>query len=299
VPSVRVFVVEDYEPFRQFVCSMLGTRPDLQLVGEASDGLVAVHKAAELQPDLIVLDLGLPTLNGIEATRRIRQLCPESQILILSQESSAEIVQEALRLGAQGYVVKTQAGSELLSAVDTILRGRQFVSSGLSNHKLADAADARSTDLDRQVLPLLESEKGEITRRHEVQFYSDDASFVVGFSRYIEATLKAGNPVILFATDSHRESLLQRLQARGVDVATAIEQGSYIPLDVADTLSTFMVNDLPDPVRLLKVAGDLLAAAAKSAKVEVRRVVACGECAPTLWAQGKADAAIQLEHLWD
>jgi KaiC/GvpD/RAD55 family RecA-like ATPase len=144
-----------------------------------------------------------------------------------------------------------------------------------------------------------ESEKREITRRHEVQFYSDDVSFVVGFSRYIEAALKAGNPVIVVATDSHRKGLLQKLQAQGVDVATAIEQGRYIPLDVADTLSTFMVNDLPDPVRVLKFAGDLLPAAAKLAKVEGRRVVACGECAPTLWAQDKADAAIQLEHLWD
>ncbi len=299
MPASRVLIVDDYEPFRRFVRSTLGEKRDLQVVGEASNGLEAVHKAEELQPDLIVLDLGLPTLNGIEAARRIRQLCPESQILILSQESSAEVVQEALRLGAQGYVVKTQARTELLSAVDAILQGRQFVSSELSNHKLADAADARSTDLDRQVLPLAESEKGEVTRRHEVQFYADDASFVVGFSRYIEATIKAGNRVIVVATDSHRKGILQRLQAQGVDVATAIEQGSYIPLDVAETLSTFMVNDLPDPVRLLEVARDLLAAAAKSAKVEVRRVVTCSECAPTLWTQGKADAAIQLEHLWD
>jgi hypothetical protein len=89
------------------------------------------------------------------------------------------------------------------------------------------------------------------------------------------------------------------LQARGVDSATAIEQGRYLPLDVAETLSTFMVNDLVDPVRFLKVAGDLVASAAEAAKGEHPRVAACGECAPTLWAQGKADAAIHLEHLWD
>jgi hypothetical protein len=70
-------------------------------------------------------------------------------------------------------------------------------------------------------------------------------------------------------------------------------------LDVAETLSTFMVNDQSDPVRFLKVAGNLIEAAAKAAKGEHPRVAACGECAPTLWAQGKADAAVQLEHLWD
>jgi hypothetical protein len=132
-----------------------------------------------------------------------------------------------------------------------------------------------------------------------VQFYSDDASFLAGFTRFVEAALEAGNAVIVVATESHRNSLLQRLQLHGVDVFASIEKGSYIPLDVADTLSTFMVNDLPDPVRFLKIAGDLIAAAAKAAKGERPRVAACGECAPSLWTQGRADAAIQLEHLWD
>ena len=268
--TVRVLVVEDYEPFRRFVCSTLGKRPELQIVGEESDGLEAVHKAEELQPDLILMDVGLPTLNGIEAARRIRKLSPKSKILFVSQESSADVVQAAFRLGALGYVVKTNAAIELLAAVEAVRQGRQFVSAGLS-----------------------------FPRNHEVQFNSDDESFLVGFTRFIEAALKAGSAVIVVATESHRNSLFQRLQARGLNIGTAIEQGSYIPLDVADTLSTFMVNDLPDPIRFLKVAGDLVAAAAKAAKGERPRVAACGECAPILWAQGKAEAAIRLEHLWD
>ena len=134
---------------------------------------------------------------------------------------------------------------------------------------------------------------------HEVAFYGDDAFFVNDFARFIETALKVGNAVIVIATESHRKNLLQRLQAQGVDVATAIEQGGYIPLDVDDTLPTFMMNELPDPVRFRKVAGDLVARAAKAAKGTHRRVVACGELAPTLWAQGKAEAAVQLEYLWN
>jgi DNA-binding NarL/FixJ family response regulator len=118
---VRVLVVEDFETFRRFICSTLGKRPGLQIVEEASDGLEAVHKAEELQPDLIVLDIGLPTLNGIEAARRIRKLSPESEILFVSQESSADVVQEALSLGAGGYVLKTRAGSDLLPAVEAVI----------------------------------------------------------------------------------------------------------------------------------------------------------------------------------
>jgi DNA-binding NarL/FixJ family response regulator len=132
VSSVRVLVVDDFEPFLRFICAMLRKGPELQVIGEVSDGLEAVRKAEELQPDLILLDIGLPTLNGIEAARRIRKLSPESKILFVSQEASADAVQEALSLGAAGYVSKAQAGSELLAAVEAVLQGNQFVSSGLA-----------------------------------------------------------------------------------------------------------------------------------------------------------------------
>src|SRR5271154_748679 len=116
--SVRALVVDDFEPFRRLICSILLRRQDLQVVCEVSDGLEAVQRAEELKPDLIVLDLGLPTLNGIEAAREIRKVSPKSKILVLSHESSIEIVQEALSLGSLGYVVKDKnAGSELLAAV--------------------------------------------------------------------------------------------------------------------------------------------------------------------------------------
>jgi DNA-binding NarL/FixJ family response regulator len=139
--SVRVLVVEDHEPFRRFVCSTLGKRPELQIICEASDGLEAVKKAEVLQPDLILFDVGLPTLNGIESARRIRKLSPKSKMLFVSQESSAEVVQEAFALGALGYVVKTEAGIELLAALEAICQGRRFVSAGLACHLPAELAE--------------------------------------------------------------------------------------------------------------------------------------------------------------
>src|ERR1700746_2766366 len=111
-----------------FLCSTLAKRPELQIIGEVSDGLEAVHKAEELQPDLILLDIGLPTLNGIGAAPRIRKVAPHSKILFVSQESSVDVVQEALALGALGYIVKAHAGGELLLAVEAVLQGGQFVS---------------------------------------------------------------------------------------------------------------------------------------------------------------------------
>jgi DNA-binding NarL/FixJ family response regulator len=294
-------VVDDYEPFRRFISSTLRKRAELQIVGEASDGLEAVHKVEELHPDLIVLDLGLPTLNGIEAARRIRKLSPESKILFVSQESSTDVVQEALSLGALGYVIKTHAGSELLDAVDAVRKGKQFISEGLSAPPLTDNTNAKGSGVlnPEEAIPSLGPRRGDIPRRHEVEFYSDDASFLVGFTRFIQPALLAGNAVIVVATESHQKSLLQMVEERGVNIAAAIEEGRYLALDVAETLSTFMVNDRPDPARFLKSAGKVVATAAKAAKGLPPRVAACGECAPVLWAQGNADAAIEVEHLWD
>ena len=116
------------------VRSLLVIRPEWEIVCEASDGLEAVLKAEELKPELILLDIGLPKLNGIEAARQIRKLVPESQILILTQERDADVAQDVIgRLGVSGYVVKARAKTELLAAVDAVLQGKQFVSSGLED----------------------------------------------------------------------------------------------------------------------------------------------------------------------
>jgi DNA-binding NarL/FixJ family response regulator len=127
--TVRILVVDDFEVFRQFVVELLGERPELQVVGEASDGPEALQKAVELRPDLILLDIGLPSLNGIEVARQMRSLVPESKIVFLTRETSADTVQEALSVGAWGYVTKSKAQADLFAAVEAVLSGKTFVSS--------------------------------------------------------------------------------------------------------------------------------------------------------------------------
>jgi len=126
--SVRILVVEDFEPFRTLVRAILEKNPRLHIIAEVRGGLDAVQKATDLKPDLILLDIGLPLLNGLDAARLIRKLAPESRILFISQEPSPDVVQEALALGAFGYVAKTRLGSDLLTAVEAVLLGRDFVS---------------------------------------------------------------------------------------------------------------------------------------------------------------------------
>ena len=106
------------------------------MICEVSNGLEAIQKAQELKPDLILMDIGLPGLNGIEAARRIRTLTPNTKIIFLTQESSLEVMREAVILGASGYVLKSQAETDLLIAVDAILQGKQFFNDGKGRHGL-------------------------------------------------------------------------------------------------------------------------------------------------------------------
>ena len=297
--SIRVLIVEDIEPFRQFLRSTLQDKLELQTVGEASDGEQAIELAQALQPDLILLDIGLPKLNGIEAARRIREAAPRSKIIFCSQESSVDIVQAAFSAGAAGYVVKMDAESELLTAVDVVLRGEQFVGSRFAGHSFTPALDVRTpgSTQDDKILRPVQPQDEEILWCHEAGFYSDDQGFLDDVAQFIGNALEAGNPVIAVVTEEHRDSLLPRFRARGLDIAAAIEHGRYISLDAAEALSTFMINDVLDPGRFLKLFGHLIETAAHVVKDEQARVAFFGEGAPLLWAQGHAEAAIQVEEL--
>jgi DNA-binding NarL/FixJ family response regulator len=136
--SVNILVVEDFDQFRQFLVSTLQEKAEFQ-VTEASNGLQALQKGEEQQPDLVLLDIGLPDLNGIEVARRLRRLAIPPKIVFVSQESSPEIVQEALDLGALGYIHKLRARGDLLPAIKAALEGRRFVTAGLQFEERVDA----------------------------------------------------------------------------------------------------------------------------------------------------------------
>jgi len=143
--QIRVLVVDDYEPWRRFVRQTLLAHEELQVVGELGDGSIAIQTAEELQPDLVLLDIGLPTLNGIEAALSIREVSPTAKILFVSENRSPEITQAALGTGARGYVVKSQAASELLPAVRAVLEGKRFTSTSLAGQFLVAATSATTT----------------------------------------------------------------------------------------------------------------------------------------------------------
>ena len=133
--AVTVLIVDDFEPLRAVISSLLGKNPKLQIVAQASDGVEAVQKARQLQPSLILIDLYLPKLNGLEAAQQIRRVAPQSNIIFVTQETSTDLMEAAVQLGARGYVVKTKLQSELLKAIDLVLEGKQFIGTGLTGDR--------------------------------------------------------------------------------------------------------------------------------------------------------------------
>ncbi len=297
--SIRVIVVDDYEPWRRFASTTLLKQPKLQVIGEASDGLEAVQKAEELQPDLILLDIGLPTLNGIDAARRIREVSPTSKILFASENRSADIAEEALSTGGGGYVLKSDAAGELLPAIKAVLEGKRFVSASLTDHVLnVPPTQSTPAHLYRDnVVTFTQPHNVGITSHHAVGFYTDDGYFLDDATQFIGAALKAGSAAVVVATESHRHCLLPRLRAYGLDIGEAIEQGRFIAINAADTISAFIANNTVDTARFMDAFSDLIQRASESAKGEHPRVAIFGEGVHLLWEQGKADAAIQVEQL--
>ena len=132
--TFTVLIVQDFAPFREIVSTLLLKTGRFDAVDQASDGLEAIQKAKACQPDFILLDIGLPIMNGLEAANRIAAVAPSSKIVFLSQDGDPDIVKTALSTGARGYVVKSDATSDLLEALATVARGETFLSASLAPH---------------------------------------------------------------------------------------------------------------------------------------------------------------------
>ena len=282
-PKHRVLMVDDYEPWRKFILSSFQRWPEFQIVGEAFDEQEALPKWQKLQPDLVLMDIGLPGMNGIEVARKIRQDSPNARILFCSENRSSEIVETALRAGAGSYLLKSDAGSDLSSAVRSAIEGKPFVSRSLAGHVSIEPSHSG-----------LVPDQG-----HVVQFYDDDTALLGELAALFRGSLNNGCSVAAIMTSSHLGALERRLLAQGVCVSEAAQNGKLCMLDADQALSGFMDSDGPSRERFLLQFGNVLRKVQAAAVAKHSPVVVFGEMVAVLWEQKKYEAAIQLEQLWN
>jgi DNA-binding NarL/FixJ family response regulator len=275
----RVLVVEDHEWWRRYIASALEQAARWEVVGAVSDGIEAVQKARDLKPDVILLDVGLPGVDGIQAARRMLAHDPGVRILFVTEQRSLDVAEAALCAGARGYIVKSDVGRELLPAMDAVVDGGRFISAKLAGR----IVDASSHGL----------------RSHEAGFYPDESSLLKDYVRFAEGALDAGNGLIMVVTTARRDRIYQELQARGIDIDRAVRARRCLWRDVPAVLSGLIVDGRVDEARFWTGANAIMMEAARGSRRDPPRVSACGDCAATLLQDGLADTAIRLEQLWD
>jgi len=162
---VRILIADDHQVVRTGLRALLESRAGWQVCAEAANGREAVEKAGQLKPDVAVLDIGMPLLNGVEATRQIRKLSPQTEVLILTMHDSEVLVQEVLEAGANGYILKDDADRNLVAAVDALRRHKPYLSSrvseaassavGSDGSSFSRSSRSRLTPREREILQLL------------------------------------------------------------------------------------------------------------------------------------------------
>jgi CheY-like chemotaxis protein len=266
--SVRTLVVEDFAPIRRIVCSTVEQSAGVHVIAEAQDGLEAVEKATQLQPDLILMDIGLPSLNGIEAARRILGANPKTKILFVSQEEpSPSMVRAISEMGSVGFVQKLYLYRDLPLALEMALANRRFISG------LADASPV-STDF----------------LGHAIQFYSSDDVFTQSLAGFFATALLEGRAAIAMATSAHLEVLAHRLEASGLDVEGATRHGTYVPLKVEELVPRLLSAGRD---QFLDGISDFIDDAARKSKTG--RASVGGEFSAVMCGQGEVEAGMRIE----
>jgi DNA-binding NarL/FixJ family response regulator len=277
LPYDRILVADDHEPWQRLIAAALQKDGRWRCIETASDGLEAVRQAEALQPNLILMDVELPRLGGVEAARRILAPNRDARILFVSTHRSIDIVETAMGAGARGYVVKPEAGHDLQRAIDLTMQGSRFLSPVLYG-RAADSGQNR------------------LARRHEVGFFSEEPGLVDAYASFAAGALSAGESAAVIARTNRLAAIRERLMKAGLDVDLAEAQHRYRPVGVDGVLDAFMRDGAPDEALFWKMATTFVMRTAAEAPKRPLHIAACGECAGVLLENGRVEAAIQVEH---
>jgi DNA-binding NarL/FixJ family response regulator len=282
--KIRALVVDDHEPWRRYAALAVEASLDATVVGEAADGAQAVAEATRLRPDLVVIDVGMPAMNGLEAAQRILAELPAACLVFLSENPSADTADAAIALGASAYVMKSDAAFELCPALRRAIEGRLFVAGRLVAHVGANGAGARLN---------------QGARCHEAALCPDRRGLVDAYTRFLESALRIGSSALLLSRGHTRDEVDDRLRRAGVDLGGAIAEGRYVVVDPQLVIDTVLLNGAIDERAFWNLAVPLVTRALRSSRGGAPRIAACGAIAPVLWRQGHTEASIRVEQLVD
>ena len=211
--SITVFLADDHAVVRDGLRYLLDTQPDIEVIGDASDGREAVQLIAQLEPDIALLDITMPELNGIDATLQIRDVCPVTKVIILSMHANTRHIGRALQAGAQGYLVKESAGIEVVKAVRTVYAGHHYLSQAVSDAVIDDYVLQRRTIEHGNALESLSAREREVL---QLVVEGKSSAEIAGILNLSPKTV-----------ESYRSRLMQKLEIRDLPtlVRFAIKQG--------------------------------------------------------------------------
>jgi two-component system, NarL family, response regulator NreC len=205
---IRILLADDHAVVRQGFKMILGAQADMEIVGEAGNGREAVQVAEELKPDIVVMDVAMPELNGIEATRRLTAALPHTRVIALSMHKDSVYVREILRAGARGYLLKDSPAGDLVSAVRSVASGQSYLSPGVSNAVLDDYRKHVTNPID-----LLTSREREV-----LQLIAEGKT-----NKEIAGDLKLS----VYTVDAHRGRIMEKLNLHSINelVRFAVRNG--------------------------------------------------------------------------
>lgn len=209
----RIIIAEDRTIVREGLCLLISSNPVYDIVGEAEDGHQAIKTTVEMQPDLVLMDLSMPKMNGLEAIEEIRKQCPDTKVLVLTVHDSEEFIIAALEAGASGYVLKEATQAELMLAIENVLSGKNFISPGISGKLINGYLESQRPIKPRTLLNSLTHREREILKLIAEGYKNKEIADIL----YISAK----------TVEKHRENIMRKLDIHNVSSLTAfaIEKG--------------------------------------------------------------------------
>jgi CheY-like chemotaxis protein len=282
--SVEILIVDDQARFRRMVRSLIESQPEYRVCGEAGDGIEAVEKVHQLHPDLVLMDINMPRMNGLEATRIIRRESPDCNVIIVTQNDATVAREQARGVDANGFVTKSDLIRDLLPEMGRVVME--------NNGSLDETRNAAANGE-----PWCGLLTGAAPRDHIVQLYQDQQFLNRAVCRFAAAAIANGEGVILVPTIAHWDAFRPRLESEGVDVQAAEKRGQLTIVDADNLLPTFMRDGMPDSPVFMGLAANVVSQARGEGRYP--KVRWWGEMVNILWERGDVAASMNLEDLFD